>query len=273
MMPWLAGLLALVALWFSLRYAWWRQAVPYRYPRILMYHMVRDPVSGARFNGLRVSPAMFERQLRWLKQHGWHSCTLTKWLENRSAMPEKTVIITFDDGYADNYHNALPLLEKYDFKATLYLVVDRHDRDWSSQKKAHHDSGELGREKKLDDSEVEAMLASGRIELASHSLTHPNFARLDTNQKRQELEMSKRQLEERFGVKINSFAYPFGIFNKEDAKLVEQAGYTSAVTTEAGIDTGASLNLYRLKRVKISGKDNMLAFILRMLGGIRGWRK
>lgn len=60
--------------------------------------------------------------------------------------PEKTVAITFDDGYLDNLENAYPILEKYQAKATIYVVVDRHDRDWSTYKKAHHNSGELARE-------------------------------------------------------------------------------------------------------------------------------
>ena len=273
MMGWLAGVVVVVALWVSMRYAWWRPIVPYRHPRILMYHMVRNHVPGTRFNGLRVTPAMFERQLRWLRDNGWHSYTLSELLAMGHAVPEKSVVLTFDDGYSDNFHKALPLLEKYDFKATLYLVVDRHDRDWSSQKKAHHDSGELGREPKLTDSEVETMLSSGRIELASHTLTHPNFKRLDEEQKRHELATSKQQLEERFGVEVRSFAYPFGIFDTGDARLVEESGYDSAVTTEAGIDRGPAPDPYRLKRVKISGKDNMLAFILRMRGGLRGLGK
>lgn len=263
-------LVVLPVAWFSWRYAWWRPPVAYRYPRILMYHMISPARAGARFNGLRVSPERFEQQLHWLRQHGWHSCTLGELLELGEQAPEKSVAITFDDGYADNLHAALPLLEKYDCRATLYLVVDRMGRDWSASKKAHHDSGELGHEPKLTDDEVRVLLASGRIELASHTLTHPNLARLDEQQKRHELVESKRQLEARFGVPVTGFAYPFGIYSADDVRLVREAGYSSAVTTVAGIDSDYPVDPLQLKRVKVSGKDNLFAFIMRMRGGMRG---
>ena len=76
MIPAVLLLILLGLVWFSLRYAWWRPAVDYRYPRILMYHMIATPRPGARFNGLRVAPQSFERQLRWLSDQGWHSFTV-----------------------------------------------------------------------------------------------------------------------------------------------------------------------------------------------------
>ncbi len=122
-------------LWFSLGYAWWRPTADDAWPRILMYHMIAEPRAGARFNGLRVSPAMFERQLRWLRQNGWQSFTVSELVESAGKLPAKSFAITFDDGYADNLLQALPLLKKYHCKATLYLVVDRFNRDWSVVRK------------------------------------------------------------------------------------------------------------------------------------------
>jgi len=271
-MAWLLLPLALLV-WFSFRYAWWRPEVSQRYPRILMYHMVRDHRAGQKFNGLRVTPQRFERQLRWLHRHGWQSYTVSELVQAGDRLPDRGVAITFDDGFADNCLQALPLLEKYEMKATLYLVVDRHDRDWSVSKKAHHDSGELRSERKLTDDEVRLMLASGLVELGSHTVTHPNFLRLCREERETELRDSKWELESRFGVAVNSFAYPFGLFSEEDPELVRAAGYTSAVTTEAGIETGLAKRPFTVRRVKISGKDNLLAFVLRMRGGHRGWNK
>lgn len=273
MMAWLLVPLALAALWFSFRYAWWRPAVSDRYPRILMYHMVCDHRPGRKFNGLRVPPQRFERQLRWLREHGWQSYTMSELVQAGDRLPPRAVALTFDDGFADNCLQALPLLEKYRMKATLYLVVDRHDRDWSVDKKAHHDSGELQSEPKLTDEQVRLMLASGLVELGSHTVTHPNFLRLGNGEREAELRDSKRELESRFGVAVNAFAYPFGLFRDEDPGLVRAAGYTSAVTTEAGIETDLAKRLFTLRRVKVSGKDNLLAFAMRMRGGRRGWNK
>ena len=263
----LAGLL-----WFSLRYAWWRPAVNYRYPRILMYHMIAAPRRGARFNGLRVAPAVFEKQLQWLSQQGWHSFTVSELLAQAGHLPEKSFAITFDDGYADNLLQALSLLKKYRCKATLYLVVDRFGRDWSIQRKAHHDAGELKQEDKLSDEQVEDMLASGCIELGSHSLTHANFTRLDERAVSRELTDSRRALEGRFGVSVHSFAFPFGLYRPGHVALVKAAGYTSAVTTKEGIENAEHWRPLELQRIKISGKDNWLAFLLRMRGGRRGLR-
>jgi len=262
----LAGLL-----WFSLRYAWWRPTVSYRYPRILMYHMIAETRSGARFNGLRVAPGFFEKQLQWLSQHGWHSFTVSELVTQAGQLPEKSFAITFDDGYADNLLQALPLLKKYHCKATLYLVVDRFGRDWSIQRKAHHDEGELKREAKLSDEQVQEMLDSGCIELGSHSMTHANFSRLDAEAVSEELINSRKALEERFGVSVQSFAYPFGLYRPEQVALVKDAGFTSAVTTCEGIEGAESRDTLELQRIKISGKDNWLAFLLRMRGGRRGW--
>ncbi len=267
-----AVLLLLGVAWFSLRYAWWRPAIDYRCPRILMYHMISAPRPGARFNGLRVAPDMFERQLQWLVQRGWHSFTVSELLANAARLPEKSFAITFDDGYADNLLQALPLLEKYHCKATLYLVVDRFERDWSVQRKAHHDEGELMREAKLTDRQVRQLLDSGLVELGSHSVSHANFTRLEPGVVSRELSESRQMLEQCFGVTVTSFAYPFGIYLPEQVELVRQAGYTSAVTTNEGIESAASWNPLELKRVKISGKDNWLAFLLRMRGGRRAWR-
>ncbi|MFT4769771.1 MAG: peptidoglycan/xylan/chitin deacetylase (PgdA/CDA1 family), partial [Glaciecola sp.] len=155
---------ALIAVMLSRRYAWWRASVDYRRPRILMYHMVCDPQPGAKFNKLRVPPANFEQQLRWLKDQGWHFASMSD-LGGARNLPKKTVVLTFDDGYEDNLLNADPVLERYDARATLYVVEDRFDRDWSTSKKAHHNSGELMREPKLSDAQLEQMLASGRWEL------------------------------------------------------------------------------------------------------------
>jgi peptidoglycan/xylan/chitin deacetylase (PgdA/CDA1 family) len=274
MTEWLVLAAALAAGWFSNRYAWWRRPVDLRHPRVLMYHMVSPHRPGAKFNGLRVPPKRFETQLAWLKREGWQFFTVGELWERWDTLPPKSVAITFDDGYADNLHNALPLLEKYDAKATIYMVVDRHERDWSSAKKAHHNTGELAREPKLSDEELQRLVASGRIEIGSHTLTHINLATTAADGKRRELAESRRLLQAQTGQAVTSFAYPFGIYGEEDVALAREAGYTTAVTTLDGIDTRTPRpDPLQLKRIKVSGKDNMLAFVMRMRGGKRGWKK
>ena len=270
--------LALVAAAFCWRFAWWRRTVPYRHPRILMYHMVAPPLPDGRFNKLRVSPSAFERQLRWLVADGWRFVFLSELMDQPSTIepaesPEKLVALTFDDGYRDNYLAAHPLLLKYGAKATLFLVAERCGRDWSTAKNPRHASGELGREPKLTDAEVRAMLVSGVWELGSHTLTHPLLPSLDPAARQREIAHAKTTLEQRFDTRVESFAYPFGIFGDADRQAVADAGYRSAVTTAAGISTYLAAAPHALKRVKVSGKDGLFAFRLRLRTGRRGATK
>lgn len=253
---------------FSFRYAWWRPAVDNCHPRILMYHMVRRRLPGARFNKLRVAPERFEQQLRYLTENGWRFAFLSE-LADLAGTP-KTVVLTFDDGYRDNYTAAHPLLAKYGAKATLFLVVDRFDRDWSTTKKAHHDSGELMREEKLSDAELRTMLDSGLWELGAHTRTHALLKDLSDAVRRHEVAGAKTDIEARFDTEVAAFAYPFGIYTDDDVAAVDQAGYRFAVTTDAGISTDIDAEALRLKRVKISGKEGRLGFSTRMRTGRRG---
>jgi peptidoglycan/xylan/chitin deacetylase (PgdA/CDA1 family) len=258
----------IVMMVFSYKYAWWKPAVDWKRPRVLMYHMVREHIEGAKFNKLRVKPAEFEKQIAWMKSAGCHFVTLQELQQNWGKHPEKTVAITFDDGYLDNLENAYPVLEKYQAKATIYVVVDRHDRDWSTYKKAHHNSGELAREPKLNDEQVKFLAQTGRIEIGSHTLTHANLDKLDDEACFIELTESKQQLERLIRQPVQSFAYPFGIYSARDVELARKAGYDNAVTTQEGIDD-ASPDFMQLQRIKISGKDSMFAFKLRMKLGKR----
>ena len=265
------GLAVLAGAAFSVRYAWWRRTVDYQHPRILMYHMVREALPGARFNKLRVRPAAFERQVRKLAAEGWRFAFVSELPALQGE--RKVVALTFDDGYRDNYLAAHPVLAKYGAKATLYLVVDRFGRDWSTAKKAHHDEGELGAEEKLGDDEVRAMLDSGLWKLGAHTLTHPLLPALGPEQRRREIADGKAALESRFETRVQSFAYPFGIFAAEDVAMVEAAGYRHAVTTEPGISTDLEADALELKRIKVSGKEGRLGFAMRLRGGRRGLGK
>ena len=232
-----------------------------------MYHMIASSVPRARFNKLRVDPKMFERQIRWLRDDGWTFVFVSDLLQNTQP---KSVAITFDDGYLDNFTCADTILEKYDAKATLYLVVDRYNRDWSAYKNPDRRDGELARENKLDDEHVRTMIDSNRWELGAHTETHAYLPGLPCEAKRREIEGSKRKLAETFLVEVNSFAYPFGDYEREDVDLVRTVGFTSAVTTQPGIATDVADERFELKRIKVSGNDNLLVFRMRLRTGFRG---
>ncbi len=264
----LCGAAAGSAAWFSLRYAWWRPACDWRYPRVLMYHMVREHRPCTRFNKLRVTPAAFSQQVRWLAANGF-TFVFASQLFSGESLPERSVCLTFDDGYEDNLTNAAPVLAECGARATLYLVTDRSG-GWSSKKKAHHADDELAAEPKLTDDQVREMLASGRWELGGHTETHANLATLSDEDARREISAARDTFLNRFQTQLATFAYPFGIYRPEHASMAAECGFSGAVTTEPGIAAWPYSTPLEVPRIKVSGKDNLLAFKLRMRGGRRG---
>lgn len=255
-----------LAAYLSTRYAWWRPTINPQLPRILMYHMIREPIKGARFNKMRVPPAGFRRQLAWLKSQGWTFSFLSEILQNPNS-EKKRVVLTFDDGYRDNLLHALPILQEFHAKATLFPVVKRDPGfDWSSKKKASRTDGELGREEKLSDAEIRTLLQSGCFELGGHTLTHANLPTLNDDQAWQEIHGCKVALEETFQVPVATFCYPFGLFGSRESEMAQKAAYLGACTTEQGIDRAQS---FALPRIKVAGGESLFAFKLRIRTGQR----
>jgi peptidoglycan/xylan/chitin deacetylase (PgdA/CDA1 family) len=235
--------------------------------------MIRDSIPGKKFNSLRVSPEAFEAQIKYLYENGWHSYTMEEAINQNKNLPLKSVVITFDDGYQDNLKNALPILKKYGFKATIYLVNERHDRDWSGYRKAKNEGAGLKDEPKLSDDEVKELLESGLIEIGAHTLTHANLNNLDTAESKKEICISKSQIESEFNTICHSFAYPFGLYGSKDKKIVADCAYTNAVTTKVGIVDLNNCDPFEIPRVTVSGKDNFFAFYLKLRTGKRGVKK
>ena len=123
---------------------------------------------------------------------------------------------------------------------------------------------------KLSDEQVRELVQSGVFELGGHTRTHINLAKSDADERAKEIAGCRKALTEQFGSDVTSFAYPFGIYSHADVEAVKTAGFTSGVTTEAGINESIAKNPFELKRVKISGKDGMLAFRIRMRIGRKG---
>lgn len=263
----IAIIVDLLIILFSLKYAWWYPKANMNKTRIMMYHMISDQHKESKKSGLRVSPDMFERHIKYFKDNGWKFIKMSELqlYENDN----KVVAITFDDGYLDNYTNALPLLKKYNACATLYLVIDRHKNDWSVKKNPKHNTGVLANEKKLSDNHINEMLDSGVFELGGHTITHPFLPNITTEDKQYEMIECKNILENTFNTKVSSFAYPFGIYNDDDVEIIKSSSFESAVTTDEGV---ANYDLpFELKRIKASGKDNFFAFKLRVQKGFRGF--
>lgn len=253
---------------FSIRFTWWRKSISWQHPRVLMYHMVCEhlPKKISKFNRLRVKPKEFEKQLSWLKKNDFKSYTLSE-LCSMESIPSKSVVITFDDGYKDNFTQAFSLLKKYNFKATIFIVLDRFEKNWATDKDLNTSSHELNEEQMLSDDEVKTMLESGLIEIGSHTINHVNLPQLSKDEKIRQIELSKKMIEELFNITCDSFAYPFGFFDEESALLVSQNGYKCAVTTQNSVFYKDKFNNFKIPRIMISGRQGLLAFILKMKNG------
>ncbi len=214
---------------------------------ILFYHKIHEPRPGARSINLYVPPASFEQQLRYLHKRGYKSISLKQAIEKiRQSKPiaPKSVAITFDDGYLDNYEYAYPILKKYNFTATIFMVTDFAGRDnsWPHSK-------ETLPERLMSWDNIREMAQHG-MSFGSHTCNHWNLNKLSVDEISRELVRSKRKLENELQQEVISFCYPYGEYNSQVLGLVEHSGYLGACATEHG-NRHTPDDIYTLKRVFI----------------------
>jgi peptidoglycan/xylan/chitin deacetylase (PgdA/CDA1 family) len=215
---------------------------------ILMYHYVRTPPSmKSDWLGykLSVSPADFTTQMDWLSQHGYHPIDFNDvraYFAGWQPLPANPVVITLDDGYADLYTTAYPILAAHGFKAVAYIVTSF-----------------VGRPRYVSSPQVVQMDNNG-IEIASHTVDHADLARSSSGSVMRELVDSKRWLEHLVGHPVVDFAYPSGMFNGQVVADVMQAGYDTAVTTMSSVDHSVA-DRYMWTRVRVGGGESLADFV------------
>ncbi len=201
---------------------------------ILMYHSISYS-SHPKFERMIVSPMLFEKQMAYLSEHQYTPMTVTQLMlartEEGHVWPEKPVIITFDDGFADFFTNALPILKKYALPATLYIATAFVN---GTSRWLHREKETMRR--MLTWEQVSEISANG-IECGAHTQTHPQLDTMSVSQARQEIELSKKILEEHLKQEILSFAYPFGYHTTRVQQLVREAGFLSACAVKYAMST------------------------------------
>jgi peptidoglycan/xylan/chitin deacetylase (PgdA/CDA1 family) len=217
---------------------------------IFTYHSIAAPVAGVKDPFLYVTPSRFSEQLETLKRHGFSSGSFND-IPGDAANVSKKVVITFDDGYRNVLENGLGILVKHDFRAIQYIVADLIGtrNEWDVK---HGDVPEP----LMDVSEIKEWLAAGQ-EIGSHSSTHRNLSKLSQSEAREQIFGSKKKLEDTFGIPIRHFCYPHGKWNPMVRDLVGEAGYTTACTTEFGVNTAATPK-FELKRIFCLSESEMM---------------
>lgn len=207
---------------------------------ILLYHYVeyvKDQGDTIR-KSLNITPYTFEEEIKTLKDAGYVFITprdLANALDDKVSLSPKSVILSFDDGYRDFYTDVFPILKKYQVKAVAYIVPNF-----------------LNKPNNMDAWMVKEISKSGLVEIGAHTMDHMYLSGLPRDRVEYEVRQSKKYLEKLLGIKIVSFAYPYGAFDNQAIDVVKNAGFKSAVTTIPG-EWSMDINRFFLYRVRPGG--------------------
>jgi len=206
---------------------------------ILMYHVIGEPAGMVAYPDLYLSVEDFEEQVAWLDENGYTPVTLIQvqdaWYDD-ATLPEKPIVLSFDDGYLGQYLDAMPILKKYGWAGQLNLKAEGSD---------------------LSSKQVKKMIRAG-WEIASHTITHPDLPSISAEQLESELVDSKKMLEKDLGIEIINFCYPAGQYDDAVVAAVESAGYRGATTVDPGLAERSEP--FTLKRIRIDngfGSDEL----------------
>lgn len=238
---------------------------------VLMYHHV-NPNMG---DMITVTPEVFEAQMRYIKGAGYRTLCLDELasvIEGRLRPREKCTVITFDDGYLDNYAFAYPILKYYGLKAVVFIVTDWVEgasinktvnkktlmEDFRKKPPLHNETKELtekGLYKKvsIDWDMAREMQESGLIEFHSHTITHRRCDKLTKEELTKELFESKKTIEERLEANCEYLCWPKGKYTPQAIEAAKQAGYKGLFTTENGVVKPGE-DPFHIKRIVVKDK-------------------
>jgi peptidoglycan/xylan/chitin deacetylase (PgdA/CDA1 family) len=202
-----------------------------------MYHYVENVLDVGDTTRLKLdtNPAVLANQLEELKKAGYQSYfveDIPDFIDGKRTLVDKGIVLTFDDGYEDFYTNAFPVLKKYGFKSTLYVI-----------------SNFVGRKGFLNQTELKDIASSGIVEIGDHTLTHPDLRHISRAKATKEIVQSKADLEKLLNIKIHTFAYPGGGLNSDVVDIVKTASFDAAVSTKPGVYLSDD-NMFTLPRIR-----------------------
>lgn len=225
---------------------------------ILMYHRVNDDV----LKELSVKRADFRRQMEYLRKKGYRVVSLDEALspvcrEKKDKKP--WIVLTFDDGYEDFYTDAFPVLSEYGYKSLLYLVPGRIGSDevfWWDR--------DIGKSALMSWEQLDSLKKSGLVEFGSHSMSHPDFDRINRDTARQELIQARNVLESRLSVPVRHFAYPRGVIAHQD--VVGELYETAVSIFDGSVSLSSPDSMTKLARMPVQRSDGHILFAARLKG-------
>lgn len=217
-------------------------------PPVLMYHAIDENWDKSK---LSVSPSAFLKQMTFLSEKGYRVISLGEMADfvvKNQSTPSKSAVITFDDGFENNFLYAYPVLKRLNFPAVIFVTAD-----W------------IGKEGYLTTEQIKEMSDNG-IEIGSHTKSHAWLPSLDDESLYREIYDSKKELEHITGKEVRYFSYPLGGFNEKVIQMVREAGYAAAVATNPGKKSRKD-DIFAVKRLRITmTSDNLFIFALEISG-------
>lgn len=232
---------------------------------IIMYHRVVDSPDEVGVHGTYVTKELFKKHMQVLKDNGYRTVTFKELAEDhlltkRFDKGNKFVVLTFDDGYEDNYRVMFPILKEFGAKAVIFLLSESKYNEWDVNN-PHNP------EKRFDlmsEEQVKEMAAYG-VEFGAHTKTHPYLSSLPIEEAREQIVQCKQKLEQTYGQQFITFAYPYGDLNDEVKSEVRKAGFTFAVSTDSG-EINVDSDLFQIRRIGIFPRNSMLTFRRKISG-------
>lgn len=230
---------------------------------ILMYHQVAEIPRRLDPLGLAVPPDQFLDQMSYLARRSYRCLSLAEavdYLCRDGRTPERSVVITFDDGYQSVFSHACPILEKFGFTASIFLVAGRMGgkSNWEGQDEARA-------ELLMSDEEARDLARRG-FTLGSHTFSHPRLTQLSDEAAFEEIMGSRLLLQDVLGQPVAFFSYPYSDVDARLEGMVEKAGYTAACGGYYG--PCSTFNLWRIPCLR---DETALSFTLKVNGGYTQW--
>lgn len=217
---------------------------------ILMYHIISVPRSNQEIR-YACSPNTFEKHIRKLRESKFNFVSfdeINDHFTKKTSLPKKSILITIDDGFEDNYLHAYPILMRYNIPATIFLATG-----YIGGFNAWMTKNEFPKRRLLSWDQIKEMHLNG-ITFGAHTVNHPRLPEIKNDIALQEIKTSKSAVEENLGIECKYFAYPYGLFSELNTKQVECAGFRLACSTRPGFNT-VERNPYVLHRIEVYGTD------------------